>query len=203
MSNITHFIIKKYKLLNIVYFILSTFALVLIFYFYYKKIIIPELFRAVVFLYFLVLFFFFSMYFFVYRRIYKLAKALDFKYLEGSFPHPKFEGYYKNNWFQIHYVSRDHGSNWGQPRTYIKLQHKDLKNYDINKLKKYENYVLKSNKNTHKIVEIKHIIRDYKNYLLLKREYPTFNINRIKELMDFLIQVEKEVLKNKKNNKKN
>ncbi|MEM3374549.1 MAG: hypothetical protein QXE31_04995 [Candidatus Woesearchaeota archaeon] len=127
-----------------------------------------------------------------------MAKSLDFKYIEGSFPYPKFEGYYKNNWFQLHFVSRDYGSNWGQPRLYVKLQYKEQKFFDENKLKKYQGYIYKGNK----IVEIKHIIRDYKNYLLLKREFITFNKNKIIMLMNFLINVAKETEIKKSRNKK-
>lgn len=188
MSKIINFIIKKYKQLNLIYFVLSTLILSIVIYLYYKRIIFFELFIALFFVYFLILSFVIFLYFFVYKRIYNLAKELNFKYLEGSFPHPKLEGYYKNNWFQLHYVSRDYGSNWGKPRTYIKLQFKELKKFDESKLIKYNNY----NFNDHKIVEIKHIIRDYKNYLLLKMEWPTFNKKKVYQLMDFLIKVAKE-----------
>lgn len=154
-------------------------------YLYLSKIIIYELFLAIIFFQILFVSISLALYLFVYKKLQNLAKELNFRYLKGSFPHPKFEGYYKNNWFQLHYVSRDYGSNWGQPRIYIKLQYKEPKKFDDLELKKYNNYYYKE----HKIVEINHIIRDYKNYLLLKREWPTFQKTKIQDLMNFLIEL--------------
>jgi hypothetical protein len=154
---------------------------------YLNKIILFEIFLALVFLQFLL----FGLILFIYvqyKRVHKLARELNFKYMKGTFPHPKFEGTYKKNWWQIHYLSKETGNQWGMPRTYIKLQWKTPKKFDDNKLYKYTN--LKHGDS--RIIGIKHVIRDYKNYLLLKRPLFTFNKKKIHSLMDLLLKVAKE-----------
>jgi hypothetical protein len=123
--------------------------------------------------------------YFQYKRLQSLARTLNFKYLTGTFPHPKFEGDYKKNWWQLHFLSKDEGEQWGMPRTYIKLQWKEKKLFDAAKLEKYRNIDYKGNK----IIEVKHVARENKNYLLLKRVLITFDKKRIYELMDFLLDI--------------
>jgi hypothetical protein len=124
----------------------------------------------------------------MYKRLQSLARSLNFKYLKDSFPHPKFEGHYKNNWWQLHFTSKEEGQQWGMPRTYIKLQYKEKKEFDVPGYSKYSNIDFKGNR----IIEIRHIVRDYKNYLLLKRAWFTFDKKKIYELMDLLLKVAAE-----------
>jgi hypothetical protein len=66
--------------------------------------------------------------YFVYKKIDILRKDIGFHFITGITLYPKIEGNYKNNWWQVHFVSRDIGAQWGTPRTYIKLQYKAKKN---------------------------------------------------------------------------
>jgi hypothetical protein len=167
--------------------LLNIVLLVSIILFYLNKVFIFETFLALVFLQGLLCALAIFIYY-QYSRVKKLAKELDFKYLKGSFPHPKFEGQYKNNWWQIHYLSKEEGSQWGMPRTYIKLQWKTQKKFDDNILFKYKNI----QNGDSKIIEIKHIVREHKNYLLLKRTLFTFDKRKIHGLMDLLLKIAKE-----------
>ncbi len=178
-------------------FLINIVSLMSIILLYFYKIIIFELFLALIFFQALICCVSLFLYY-IYKRLQKLANALNFKYIKGSFPHPKFEGYYKNKWWQLHFVSKEEGEQWGKPRTYVKLQYKDLKKYDEEILKKYKNLKLNGNK----IVEVKHVVREYKNYLLLKRDLPTLNKKKICELMDLLLKIEKEAEIKKKHSTK-
>ena len=124
----------------------------------------------------------------MYKKFQKLARQFNFKYLRGSFPHPKFEGYFKKNWWQLHFVSKEEGEQWGVPRTYIKLQFKKPKKFDEKILKNYRNIVYKG----HRVMEIKYIDRDYKSYLLLKRTWFIFEKTKIIQLMELLLKVADE-----------
>ncbi len=117
-----------------------------------------------------------------------LAEKLGFKHITPFFVQQRIEGHYKKNWFQIHYRSKETGNDPGVLRTYVKLQFKKKKRFDKRVLQKYRNYKLKD----HNIIIIKHLKRPYKNYLLLKRSWYTFDEKKIKELMDFLIKVAEE-----------
>ena len=147
-------------------------------------------FEAVVALLFLQVLFCGMMFFlyYQYKRLQSLARSLDFKYLKGSFPHPKFEGHYKNNWWQLHFLSKETGEQWGLPRTYIKLQWKKPKQFNDVKFFKFKNTNYKGNN----LLEVKHVMRDYKNYLLLKRVGFTFNKEKIHELMNLLLKIAAE-----------
>ncbi len=154
---------------------------------YLRKIIILEVLLASFFCNVLIL----SLGFFIfyqYQRLKKLAKELGFKYIKSSFPHPKYEGHYKSHWWQLHFVSRETGDKWGMPMTYIKLQWKEPKKFDEYKLHKYNDRKIGMSK----IVEIKYIVRDSKNYLLLKRAWYTFNKKKIYHLMDLLLKIARE-----------
>jgi hypothetical protein len=154
---------------------------------YLNKIIIFEAFLALLFLQGLTCGIMFFVYY-QYKRLQNLARSLDFKYLKGSFPHPKYEGHYKNNWWQLHFVSKETGEQWGLPRVYIKMQWKKTKHFNEGYFDKYKNMKYRENN----ILEVKHVIRDYKNYLLLKRNGFTFNKEKIHELMDLLLKIAAE-----------
>jgi len=111
-----------------------------------------------------------------------------FKLITPFYLQPRLEGTYKNNWWQIHYVSKETGKDPGVLRTYIKLQYKKPKRFDEKKLKAYRNYCYKNCR----IITIKHITRPYKNYLLLKRNKFTFNESERKDMMDFLLKVARQ-----------
>jgi hypothetical protein len=164
--------------------IITLIALILL---YLNNTILFEIFLALAFLQFLL--FVLTLFIYLqYKRVQKFARELGFKYIKGTFPHPKFEGTYKKNWWQIHYLSRETGSQWGMPRTYIKLQWKTPKKFDDNKLYKYTNI----KHGDSRIMEIRHVVRDYKNYLLLKRPLFTFNKKKLHSLMELLLKVAKE-----------
>ena len=118
----------------------------------------------------------------------KLGKKLNFKFITPFYLQPRIEGTYKKNWWQIHFVSKETGKDPGILRTYVKLQFKQKRKFDENKLKKYRNYLLRKKR----IIIVKHIIRPNKNYLLIKRDWFTFNKNEIIELMDLLLKISKE-----------
>jgi len=101
---------------------------------------------------------------------------------------PRMEGTYKKNWFQIHFASRSYGEYWGVPRTYIKLQFKEDKKFDEKILSTYSNKEFKGMN----IININHIKRSYKNYLILRVNYFILDMNKIKQLMDYLIDVSKK-----------
>jgi hypothetical protein len=82
----------------------------------------------------------------------------------------------------------ERGEVTGMLRTYIKLQWKDEKKFNPVKLRRYKNYLYKGEK----ILSIEHITRPYKNYLLMKRSWYTFNKKKIHSLMDLLLKVAKE-----------
>ena len=104
---------------------------------------------------------------------------------------PRMEGTYKKNWFQIHFTSRSYGEYWGLPRTYIKLQFKENKNFDVDVLFKYKEYVLNNNI----INNIEHIKRGYKNYLLMRVKYYILKPNELLHLMDLLLKISKKAKK--------
>jgi hypothetical protein len=70
---------------------------------------------------------------------------------------------------------------------------KKPKHFNEEKFDKYKNRKYKENN----LLEVKHVIRDYKNYLLLKRTGFTFDKEKIYELMDLLLKiaVESEIRK--------
>lgn len=130
----------------------------------------------------------------LYIKFQDLAKGLGFRYLTLFLEQPRMEGKYKNNTFQLHFKQMERGEVTGMLRSYIKLQWKEDKFFDDKILEKYTNYRYKSNK----IISIDHIVRTYKNYLLLRREWFTFDKKNICDLMDLLIKVSKEAEISKK-----
>ncbi|NTV22828.1 MAG: hypothetical protein HGA85_00445 [Nanoarchaeota archaeon] len=129
--------------------------------------------------------------YFLYKKFQRLADNLGFIYIQGTFMHPKFEGHYKGKWFQLHFVSKETGGDWGVPMTYVKLQWKEKKTFDDKKLAAHNRKDYKHSS----IIEIKHVVRDYKNYLLLKRRWFTFSPKKIEELMDLLISLSESAKK--------
>ena len=163
--------------------IFSMFLLLLI-----NNIIFPEIFLALVLVQLLVSGFFFARYL-MYKNCKKLALSLKFRlFTTGFLEQARFEGMYKKNWWQIHFASRPYGKYWGMPRTYIKLQYKDKKKFDNKILKKYVNHKY----NGLKIDSVEHVVRPYKNYLLMKLTWFVFSKEKLQKLMDFLIKISRE-----------
>jgi hypothetical protein len=171
----------------IVGFAIGTFILVLSIILYLKTDISYLVLRAITFLYVLCIFLLLIRLYFI-EKIKKFGESIGFQLTTPFYLQPKLEGHYKGNWWQIHYVSKEAGKNPSILRTYIKLQWKVIKEFDTPKLDKYDDSKYKG----HDILTIKHIVRPYKNYLLLKRKGFTFNKLKIYELMDLLLRVAKE-----------
>ena len=153
-----------------------------------NNIVLPEIFLALVLVQLLVSGFFFTRYL-MYKSCNKLALSLKFRLVTTGFlEQARFEGMYKKNWWQIHFASRPYGEYWGMPRTYIKLQYKEKKKFDNKILKKYTNNQF----NGLKIDSIEHVVRPYKNYLLMKLTWFVFNKEKLQKLMDFLIKISRE-----------
>ena len=131
----------------------------------------------------------------MYKSCEKLALSLKFRLVTAGFlEQARFEGMYKKNWWQIHFASRPYGEYWGMPRTYIKLQYKGKKRFDNKVLKKYLNKKF----NGLKIDSVEHVVRPYKNYLLMKLTWFVFNKEKLQKLMDFLIKISEESLVKKR-----
>ncbi len=155
---------------------------------YYLKEMLPFLvLRAILFIYVLSIVLVALRLYFI-NIVKKLGKELKFKLITPFYLQPRLEGTYKNNWWQIHFVSKETGKDPGVLRTYIKLQYKQNKKFDENKLKKYRNYLFHKKK----VIVVKHITRPNKNYLLLKRDWFTFNKKELCGLMDLLLKISKE-----------
>lgn len=153
-----------------------------------NNIVLLEIFLALVLVQLLVSGFFFARYL-MYKSCNKLALNLKFRLVTTGFlEQARFEGMYKKNWWQIHFASRPYGEYWGMPRTYIKLQYKDKKKFDNKILRKY----IKHKYNGLKVDSVEHIVRPYKNYLLMKLTWFVFNKEKLHELMDLLLKISKE-----------
>lgn len=153
-----------------------------------NNIIFAEIFLALVLVQLLVSGFLFVRYL-MYKSCNKLALNLKFRLVTTGFlEQARFEGMYKKNWWQIHFASRPYGEYWGMPRTYIKLQYKEKKKFDNNVLNKYMNYQFHGLK----IDSVEHVVRPYKNYLLMKLTWFVFNKEKLQKLMDLLIKISKE-----------
>jgi len=152
---------------------------------YVQKYIKYEIFMASIFLVVLFSGGFLLKYIF-FRKIKALGHKLDFQYVTGFLEQPRLEGMYKDNWFQLHYCSRFNGKYWGLPRTYIKLQFKNKKEFDQKKLEKYIGKFKGM-----KIDSLEHVKRTYKNYLLMKMQYYVTDIKKVEKLMDHLIEISK------------
>ncbi len=160
--------------------VFSVFLLLLI-----NNIIFLEIFLALVLVQLVVSCFFFARYL-MYKNCKKLALSLKFRlFTTGFLEQARFEGIYKKNWWQIHFASRPYGEYWGMPRTYIKLQYKDKKKFDNKIMKKYMNYQF----NGLKIDSVEHVVRPYKNYLLMKLTWFVFNKEKLQKLMDLLLKI--------------
>lgn len=118
----------------------------------------------------------------------KFAKSLGFKVITPFYMQPKLEGIYKNNWWQIHFVNKETGTSPAILRTYIKLQWKTKKKFAEQKFRKYDNLVYKGSR----IISINHIVRETKNYLLLKKAWFSFDKKHTHKLMDLLLKISKE-----------
>jgi len=178
---------KKSILIKAIVFILNFLILLLMIFLYLSGMIIMEVLLALLFLQSLACGMMLFIYL-LYKKFQQVGRQLGFRYIKGSWTHPKFEGHYKKNWFQVHYISKETGDQWGVPRTYIKLQFKEKREFDQKKLKKYNTLDYRGNR----IVSLSHVERNYKNYLLLKRQTFTFNVKKIHQLMDLLIRIAEE-----------
>ena len=118
----------------------------------------------------------------------RVGEQLGFKLITPFYLQPRIEGHYKGNWFQVHYRSKESGTDPGILRTYVKLQYKKPMKFIEKKFDKYTNYNFKN----HHIIVIKHLKRPNKNYLLLKRRGFTFERKDLIQLMDFLLKIAKE-----------
>ena len=178
-----YFVEILFYIVNILYLGLVTFLLL-------KDYIIFEVFMALLFVQvmgsMLILFFYY-----LHSKVKKLANSLKFDFITRFMEQPRMEGTYKKNWFQIHFTSRSYGEYWGLPRTYIKLQFKENKNFDVDVLFKYKEYVLNNNI----INNIEHIKRGYKNYLLMRVKYYILKPNELLHLMDLLLKISKKANK--------
>lgn len=174
-------------IIEILYFVINILCLGLITYLLIMNYIIFEIFMALIFIQVLGSFFVLFFYLF-HEKMKKLAKVLKFDFMTRFMEQPRMEGDFKKNWFQIHFSSRSYGEYWGLPRTYIKLQYKEKKEFDKAVLSKYKPYTLNSNF----IDNVEYIKRPYKNYLLMRIKYYVLDKNKIKDLMDFLLKVAKE-----------
>ena len=131
----------------------------------------------------------FAMGFYIIHIMFKnLANKLKFHFITRFMEQPRMEGNYRDNWWQLHFASRAYGEYWGMPRTYVKLQFREEKKYNRKKLAGYSNYDL----NGIKIDSIQHMVRPYKNYLLMKVKGYVMDKKKITALMDFLMKAEKE-----------
>ncbi|MFH2020754.1 MAG: hypothetical protein ABIJ34_05030 [archaeon] len=126
--------------------------------------------------------------YYMHKKYKSLASEFGFEFLTRFMEQPRMEGTYKGNWFQLHFTSRDHGEYWGIPRTYIKLQYKDSKEFSREKLSIYTDY----KHSGYLINSIEHVQRTYKNYLLMKIRYYVTDKTHLTELMDLLIKISKE-----------
>jgi hypothetical protein len=175
-------------------FIIATLLVILSVYYFLQNKISFIVFRAILFLYFLCVFILILRLMFL-KYVKDFAKKIGFEVITPFYLQPKLEGYYKDNWFQIHYVSKETGKSPSLLRTYVKLQYKSLKHFDKAKLDRYDDKPYKD----FQILTIKHIIREEKNYLLLKSKWFTFDKTKIHELMDLLLKVSKDAeVKSKK-----
>jgi len=127
----------------------------------------------------------FRLYF--YKTIRSVAHSMGFSIVTSIFHQPKIEGTYKGHHWQIHYRSKEAGKFGGILRTYIKLISKKPMKFDVGKLAS----VAQEHKGF-RIIAVRHIIREDKNYLLMKVSTYIFDKKKLHELMDHLIQIRKE-----------
>jgi hypothetical protein len=181
---------KEKTTVEILFVTINVLVLILLGYLLVQNYIIFEVFLALIFLQVVLGAFYFFLYM-IHKRIKILANRLGFHFLTRFLEQPRMEGTYKKNWWQIHFASRGYSQYWGMPRTYIKLQYKDDKKFDLNILKKYSGKEL----DELKIIEISHIKRPYKNYLLLRVNWYIVNIKKIHNLMNYLLDIAKKAKK--------
>jgi hypothetical protein len=117
----------------------------------------------------------------------RTAKKLRFRIITGFFDQPKLVGHYRHNYWQLHFRNKETGATPIVLRTYVKLIFKEKKKYDIKKLDKEIGTV-----HGYKIIALKHIIRDDKNYLLMKVGGFIFSTKALKHLMDELMRINEE-----------
>jgi hypothetical protein len=131
---------------------------------------------------------FMSYLYYRHTKMKKLAKELGFEFITRFLEQPRMEGMHKGNWFQLHFTSRDYGEYWGEPRTYVKLQYKEPKEFNQATLERYKNHSYDSMK----IDSIEHMKRSYKNYLLMRVKYYVTDSKKLLALMDLLVKISKE-----------
>ena len=169
-------------------FLIGNIALILtLTYLMLEKILMFEVFLAVLFLIILADSFLVFMYL-VHKKMKKLSMDLGFTFITRFMEQPKMEGIFNKNWFQLHFTSRAYSEYWGMPKTYIKLQFKESKKYSAEKLKKYENFrfaglIIKN---------IEHVKRPYKNYLLMRVDWYVADKDKLQKLMNYLVKIDKE-----------
>jgi hypothetical protein len=175
------------RLIEVAFITCNALILSALIYFFMRGYILFEIFMALVFMQGLASAFLIFLYL-MHRRFKRIANEIGFEFITRFLEQPRMEGLHKKNWFQIHFTSRSYSEYWGMPRTYIKLQFKEQKKFDDAKLKKYENFQL-SGLN---VKNVQHIIRPYKNYLLMRVDWYVLEKGNLIRLMDLLIKIEKE-----------
>ena len=178
---------KNKTILQTIFVVANALILCVLCYLFINGTLTKEFFLALVFLQIIFAAFFGYLYY-THQKLKKLAEQLRFEFTTRFLEQPRLEGMYKGNWFQLHYTSRDYGEYWGIPRTYIKLQYKDEKEFDGKVLGKYRLQV--HGKSV--IDSVDHIKRTYKNYLLMRIKYSLTDIKTLHSLMDLLIKISKE-----------
>ncbi len=167
--------------------VLFSFVMLFTVFLYIRSELSAALLRALLFLYFLSLILVALRIYFIFF-VSKFAKGMGFELTTPFYLQPKIEGTYRENWWEIHFVNKETGRSPSILRTYIKLQWHHKKEFDSKKLSKYANTHYKGSK----IIAVKHISRGYKDYLLLKRAWYTFDKKKICGLMDFLLKIAKD-----------
>ncbi|MBU0756683.1 MAG: hypothetical protein KKF44_01340 [Nanoarchaeota archaeon] len=141
-------------------------------------------FRAILFLYVL------SVFLAAYRvafyfHIKKLAEKMGFTLFTSIVHQPKITGIYKDNSWQVHYVSTDEGRFPGILRTYIKFNLPKKKDEPIGMVRLMDKHKF----NKYKIIAVKKITKPHKKYLLMKVSSYVFNEKELHELMDYQLQL--------------
>ena len=122
----------------------------------------------------------------------RTAKRLRFRIITGYFEQPKMMGHYKHHLWQLHYREKESGHFPGVLRTYVKLIFNENKKFDTKKLEKLVEEIQGV-----KIFKVKHIVKENKNYLLMKAYGFIFSKDIIHSLMDELLLIcEKTEIKN-------
>lgn len=178
---------KEKRIVEIIFIFANIFILILNGFLLKYDFIIFELFLPILLIQILLSLFLIGMYI-LHKNLKKLANDLNFHFTTRFLEQPRMEGTYKNNWWQIHFTSRDYSKYWGLPRTYLKLQFKEDKTFNEKILKGYVN----CEKDHCNIINIQHIKRPFKNYLLMRLDWYVIDKKRIQKAMNLLLKIAKE-----------